>query len=105
MAYNEDELKSTVLKLEIKRAVAQLLADNGINRTTIKEMFCEMMKAKADNTLKLSLVDEEMRSYIQQAIKQIIKDAIKEEVRYQLRDRYQFDVFVNFTDYKKENDK
>lgn len=79
-------MSMTVEQIELRRILSQMLADNGINRETIKDMVKEIISEKTENAVKQTISHEtNMDSLIHMMVKDEIKRAIREEVSNKVR--------------------
>lgn len=71
----------TAEQREIRKAISQMLADNGVNRETIKDLVLEVINEKVDKSTSSFSVTKEVDSAIKQGLKSIITDVVREEIR------------------------
>lgn len=86
----------------IKAAISQLLADAGINRTTIKEMIVNIINEKIDRVIKKEersmkmAFNNELEDNIKKAVQELVSKEMKKEIGNQLR-YMKFNINVEFS--------
>lgn len=87
----------TIEQIEIRKLISQMLADEGINRTTLKNMVKDVLDEKIENAIAQALqetdfegmsksridrlVDREMTRLIEQQFAYIAKNAVVREMQ------------------------
>ena len=85
----------TVEKIELRKILTQMLADNGINRETIKDFIKECIDERVDKALK-DLESQsngnfaDMDSRIQSAIDKFVKQEIEKQAKEVIRDKVRY---------------
>ena len=80
----------TIEQIEIRKILSQMLADNGINRETIKDIVKECIDERIEKTLKrlYALSDGDFASIdarIQNAIDRLVRDELEKQSRDAVR--------------------
>ena len=84
----------TVEQIEIRKILNQMLADNGINRETIKDIIKECIGERVDKSLKhlesqsngnFADIDSRIQNAIDKFVKQEIEKQAKEVIREKVR--------------------
>lgn len=98
----------TIEQIELRKILTQMLADNGINRETIKDFTKQVINEKVDRAIKdivCQIAREDFTAEIKKKIEYYIKhdtaDVIRNEVRGQIEDIFS-NITVNFVDKRKE---
>ena len=83
----------TIEQVELRKILKQMLADNGINRETIKDFIKECIDERVDKALKnlesqsngnFANIDDKIQSAIDRLVKQEIEKQAKETIRYKV---------------------
>ena len=89
----------TIEQIELRKILTQMLADNGINRSTIKDFVKEVISEKIDNSFKEvdgKTVSDMVYARYCKFIDEELAKVIKQEVRHILQDRfYNFRITVD----------
>jgi hypothetical protein len=96
----------TVEEIELRKILAQMLADNGINRETIKDFVKEIIDEKVDKAIdriiaetSTQTMDTNVKRRIDRYIDNEISSVVRECVREQIRNTFsRVSVEVNFND-------
>lgn len=72
----------TVEQIELRKILTQMLADNGINRETIKGFVEEIVSEKVDRAIDRIIHETNMDSLIARQIQDTIRTTISDEVRW-----------------------
>ena len=75
----------TVEQIELRKILTQMLADNGINRETIKGFVEEIVSEKVDRAIDRIIHETNMDSLIARMVQDIIRTTISDEVRWNVR--------------------
>lgn len=75
----------TVEQIELRKILTQMLADNGINRETIKGFVEEIVSEKVDRAIDRIIHETNMDSLIARMVQDTIRTAISDEVRWNVR--------------------
>ena len=75
----------TVEQIELRKILTQMLADNGINRETIKGFVEEIVSEKVDRAIDLVIHETNMDSLVRRTVQDTIKTTISDEVRWNVR--------------------
>lgn len=71
----------TVEQIELRKILTQMLADNGINRETIKGFVEEIVSEKVDRAIDRIIHETNMDSLIARMVQDTIRTTISDEVR------------------------
>ena len=75
----------TVEQIELRKILTQMLADNGINRETIKGFVEEIVSEKVDRAIDRIIHETNMDSLIARRAQDTIRTTISDEVRWNVR--------------------
>lgn len=75
----------TVEQIELRKILTQMLADNGINRETIKGFVEEIVSEKIDRAIDRIIHETNMDSIIARMVQDTIRTTISDEVRWNVR--------------------
>lgn len=75
----------TVEQIELRKILTQMLADNGINRETIKGFVEEIVSEKVDRAIDRIIHETNMDSLIAKQVQDTIRTTISDEVRWNVR--------------------
>ena len=75
----------TVEQIELRKILTQILADNGINRETIKGFVEEIVSEKVDRAIDRIIHETNMDSLIARQVQDTIRTTISDEVRWNVR--------------------
>lgn len=75
----------TVEQIELRKILTQMLADNGINRETIKGFVEEIVSEKVDRAIDRIIHGTNMDSLIARMVQDTIRTTISDEVRWNVR--------------------
>lgn len=75
----------TVEQIELRKILTQMLADNGINRETIKGFVEEIVSEKVDRAIDRIIHETNMDSFIARQVQDTIRTTISDEVRWNVR--------------------
>ena len=75
----------TVEQIELRKILTQMLADNGINRETIKGFVEEIVSEKVDRAIDRIIHETNMDSLIARKVQDTIRTTISDEVRWNVR--------------------
>lgn len=75
----------TVEQIELRKILTQMLADNGINRETIKGFVEEIVSEKVDRAIDRIIYETNMDSLIARMVQDTIRTTISDEVRWNVR--------------------
>lgn len=75
----------TVEQIELRKILTQMLADNGINRETIKGFVEEIVSEKVDRAIDRIVHETNMDSLIARQVQDTIRTTISDEVRWNVR--------------------
>lgn len=75
----------TVEQIELRKILTQMLADNGINRETIKGFVEEIVSEKVDRAIDRIIHETNMGSLIARQVQDTIRTTISDEVRWNVR--------------------
>lgn len=75
----------TVEQIELRKILTQMLADNGINRETIKGFVEEIVSEKVDRAIDRIIHETNMDSIIARQVQDTIRTTISDEVRWNVR--------------------
>ena len=75
----------TVEQIELRKILTQMLADNGINRETIKGFVEEIVSEKVDRAIDQIIHETNMDSLIARQVQDTIRTTISDEVRWNVR--------------------
>ena len=75
----------TVEHIELRKILTQMLADNGINRETIKGFVEEIVSEKVDRAIDRIIHETNMDSLIARQVQDTIRTTISDEVRWNVR--------------------
>ena len=75
----------TVEQIELRKILTQMLADNGINRETIKGFVEEIVSEKVDRAIDRIIYETNMDSLIARQVQDTIRTTISDEVRWNVR--------------------
>lgn len=75
----------TVEQIELRKILTQMLADNGINRETIKGFVEEIVSEKVDRAIDRIIHETNMDSLIARQVQDTIRNTISDEVRWNVR--------------------
>ena len=75
----------TVEQIELRKILTQMLADNGINRETIKGFVEEIVSEKVDRASDRIIHETNMDSLIARMVQDTIRTTISDEVRWNVR--------------------
>ena len=75
----------TVEQIELRKILTQMLADNGINRETIKGFVEKIVSEKVDRAIDRIIHETNMDSLIARQVQDTIRTTISDEVRWNVR--------------------
>lgn len=75
----------TVEQIELRKILTQMLADNGINRETIKGFVEEIVSEKVDRAIDRIIHETNMDSLMARQVQDTIRTTISDEVRWNVR--------------------
>lgn len=75
----------TVEQIELRKILTQMLADNGINRETIKGFVEEIVSEKVDRAIDRIIHEPNMDSLIARQVQDTVRTTISDEVRWNVR--------------------
>lgn len=75
----------TVEQIKLRKILTQMLADNGINRETIKGFVEEIVSEKVDRAIDRIIHETNMDSLIARMVQDTIRTTISDEVRWNVR--------------------
>lgn len=75
----------TVEQIELRKILTQMLADNGINRETIRGFVEEIVSEKVDRAIDRIIHETNMDSLIARMVQDTIRTTISDEVRWNVR--------------------
>lgn len=75
----------TVEQIELRKILTQMLADNGINRETIKGFVEEIVSEKVDRAIDRIIHETNMDSLIARMVQDTIRTTISDKVRWNVR--------------------
>lgn len=75
----------TVEQIELRKILTQMLADNGINRETIRGFVEETVSEKVDRAIDRIIHETNMDSLIARMVQDTIRTTISDEVRWNVR--------------------
>lgn len=75
----------TVEQIELRKILTQMLADNGINRETIKGFVEEIVSEKVDRAIDRIIHETNMDSLTARMVQDTIRTTISDEVRWNVR--------------------
>ena len=75
----------TVEQIELRKILTQMLADNGINRETIKGFVEEIVSEKVDRAIDRIIHETNMDSLIARQVQDTVRTTISDEVRWNVR--------------------
>lgn len=75
----------TVEQIELRKILTQMLADNGINRETVKGFVEEIVSEKVDRAIDRIIHETNMDSLIARQVQDTIRTTISDEVRWNVR--------------------
>lgn len=75
----------TVEQIELRKILTQMLADNGINRETIKGFVEEIVSEKVDRAIDRIIHETNMDSLVRTKIQNTINRTISDEVSWNVR--------------------
>ena len=73
------------MTVEQRKILTQMLADNGINRETIKGFVEEIVSEKVDRAIDRIIHETNMDSLIARQVQDTIRTTISDEVRWNVR--------------------
>ena len=77
----------TVEQIELRKILNQMLADNGINRETLKDIVKECIDERIEKTLKMLAVQSDGEfAKMDERIQDILDRLVREEVKKQARE-------------------
>lgn len=75
----------TVEQVELRKILTQMLADNGINRETIKDFVGEIVSEKVDRAIQRVIHETNMDSLVDKTLKETINKTLRDEVGWTVR--------------------
>lgn len=75
----------TVEQIKLRKILTKMLADNGINRETIKGFVEEIVSEKVDRAIDRIIHETNMDSLIARMVQDTIRTTISDEVRWNVR--------------------
>lgn len=75
----------TVEQIELRKILTQMLADNGLNRETIKDFVKEIVDEKVEKAIHQVMHEKDIDSLIISRIKEITTAQIRDEVSNKVR--------------------
>lgn len=75
----------TVEQIELRKILTQMLADNGINRETIKDFVKEIVDEKVEKAIKQAVSETNIDGMVSSRIREITTSVVREEVANKVR--------------------
>lgn len=75
----------TVEQVELRKILSQMLADNGINRETLKDMVDEILEEKVEKAIRQILSESNVKGIVNGKVDKISRRVIEEEVTNKVR--------------------
>lgn len=75
----------TIEQIELRKILSQMLADNGINRETLKEMVNEILDEKVEKAVSQVLKEGNIKGIVEGKIDNISRRVIQHEVENKVR--------------------
>ncbi|WP_320990381.1 hypothetical protein [Hungatella sp.] len=75
----------TVEQIELRKILSQMLADNGINRETLKEMVNEILDEKVEKAVSQVLKEGNIKGIVDGKIDNISRRVIQREIENKVR--------------------
>lgn len=75
----------TVEQIELRKILSQMLADNGINRETLKEMVNEVLEEKVEKAIRRVINESNVEGIVNGKVDKISRRVIEEEVTNKVR--------------------
>lgn len=75
----------TIEQIELGKILSQMLADNGINRETLKEMVNEVLEEKVEKAIRQVLSESNITGIVNGKIDKISRRVIEDEVTNKVR--------------------
>lgn len=75
----------TVELIELRKILSQMLADNGINRETLKEMVNEVLEEKVEKAIRQVLSESNITGIVNGKIDKISRRVIEDEIANKVR--------------------
>lgn len=75
----------TVEQIELRKILSQMLADNGINRETLKDMVNEVLDEKVEKAIRQVISESSITEIVNGKIDKISRRVIEDEVTNKVR--------------------
>lgn len=75
----------TVEQIELRKILSQMLADNGINRETLKDMVNEILEEKVEKAVNQVLKEGNIKGIVEGKIDNVSRRVIQREVESKVR--------------------
>ncbi len=75
----------TVEQIELRKILSQMLADNGINRETLKEMVNDVIEEKVEKTVRQVINESNVTGIVNGKVDKISRRVIEDEVTNKVR--------------------
>lgn len=75
----------TVEQIELRKILSQMLADNGINRETLKEMVNEVLEEKVERAVSQVLKEGNIKGIVEGKMDNISRRVIQREIESKVR--------------------
>lgn len=75
----------TVEQIELRKILSQMLADNGINRETLKEMVNEILDEKIEKAVRQVINESNVNGIVNGKVDKISRRVIEDEVTNKVR--------------------
>ena len=75
----------TVEQIELRKILTQMLADNGINRETIKDFVGEIVSEKVDRAIQRIINETNIDALVNKTLQDTIKKSLSDEVSWKVR--------------------
>lgn len=75
----------TVEQIELRKILCQMLADNGINRETLKEMVNEVLEEKVEKAIRQVINESNVEGIVNGKVDKISRRVIEKEVTDKVR--------------------
>lgn len=75
----------TIEQIELRKMLAQMLADNGINRETIADFVKEIVEEKVEKAIYCTVHEVDIDGMVRGTVRETTKRALQEEVSKKVR--------------------
>lgn len=75
----------TVEQIELRKILTQMLADNGINRETIKDFVGEIVSEKVDRAIQRIINETNVDALVNRTLQDTIEKSLSDEVSWKVR--------------------